>query len=616
MIRKSKTIQSNLFLTYSLIIMIVLVVFVGFFYIWGSNILKSRAFEAIDNLSYSFVEKLDAEIQKMDTVSMNITYSNLVKERFKKYVSGNSMIATNSGSTFQVEPNTFDNSRELVDMLVAINGPSMPVKQIYLYDFSGERFGTGFENRQLNIDVKKMDWYREVIANEGRKFISLPRKDPELSSIIARNKNNYYISLCRLYFDVNSVAQGIVEVKQYYESIFNSINEYNSRNKTNEKILVYDKLGQLIYPIANIEDTNSTFYFNYFSKSSRDNTRLSVTNPLTNDKEMLVYKYSDYTGWLVMIVASESELLSPILSFTKIVFPVAVIILLLALMFSFFAAKKYTNPLAKLRKIIRSMDLQYPSPIVPVELNSGLDELEELNQTFHKMNVKLKDSVDDLLLSQQHEMQSKMLALQSQMNPHFLCNSLATISVMAEESMDEQIVEMCGYISDMLRYISSDSSELVRINTELDYTEKYLACMKFRHGNKLSYTIEFDSDVRDIRIPKLMIQPLVENALKYATRKEPPWTVRIYGYISNNYWQINVEDNGDGFSKEKLDTINAKIQEINKIGLLPSLELEGMGLLNIYIRLRLTYKNQMIFNIAENPSGGAIVTIGGDILGK
>jgi two-component system, sensor histidine kinase YesM len=616
MFRKSKTIQSNLFLTYSLIIVIVLIIFVAFFYIWGSNILKSRAFEAINTLSYSFAEKLDAEIQNMDAVSMNICYSNLVKERFEKYASYVNILDVNNSGSIQDQTNAYDNSKELVDMLVAINGPSMPVQQIYLYDFNGERFGTGFENRQLNVQVSDMYWYREVMANAGRKFITTPHKDPDLSAIIARSRDNYYISLCRLYFNSNSVPQGIVEVKQYYENIFNNIDEFTSRKKTSEKIVVYDKSGELIYPVSNSKDVNTAYYFNYYSKSNQADSRLSVTNPITGNKEMLVYKHSDYTGWLVMIVASEEELLSPIFSFTKMVFPVAVIILFLALMFSFFAARKYTTPIAKLRKIIRSMDLQEPSPEIPAELNSGLNELDELNQAFHKMNVKLKNSVEELLLSQQHEMQSKMLALQSQMNPHFLYNSLATISVMAEEGMEEQIVEMSGYVSDMLRYISADSSQLVEISKELEYTEKYLACMKFRYGKKLSYSIEFSTDVKDVAIPKLMIQPLVENALKYATHKEPPWNIRIHGYISNNYWQINVEDNGNGFDKEKLEAINEKIREIDRKGLLPSLELEGMGLLNIYIRLKLIYKNQMFFSIAENPFGGTIVTIGGDIPGK
>jgi len=262
---------------------------------------------------------------------------------------------------------------------------------------------------------------------------------------------------------------------------------------------------------------------------------------------------------------------------------------------------------------IRTFDLESISTTFPKKLNSGLNEIEDLNQAFQKMNIKMKKSLDDLILSQQQEMQSRMLALQSQMNPHFIYNTMATISAMAEENMNEQIVEMCGNLSDMLRYISSDREPLVKLSTEIEYTEKYLACMKFRHGNKLSYSIEIDEEMKEIRIPKLVIQPLVENALKYGTCQQPPWMIRITGYKTNTYWQINVQDTGPGFDSEKLKYINQNIQDINQSGLMPSLELDGMGLLNIYVRLKLSYKNQVIFQISDSISGGARITIGGSV---
>jgi two-component system sensor histidine kinase YesM len=87
--------------------------------------------------------------------------------------------------------------------------------------------------------------------------------------------------------------------------------------------------------------------------------------------------------------------------------------------------------------------------------------------------------------------------------------------------------------------------------------------------------------------------------------------VRIFGHKTDNYWQITVEDNGTGFDNDKLNAINEKIEEINRNGLIPSLELEGMGLLNIYIRLKLAYKNKMIFQLGNSIDGGAVITIGG-----
>jgi len=606
--KKTKTIQSNLFINYSIIILTVLVVFVAFFYIWVSNLLNTQAVEKIDNLSYSISQQLDVEVQKMDSVSVNVLYSNIVMDRFKKYISDINNVVDIDNSPEISSVDSINNSKDLVDMLIAIIGPNRPVQQMYIYDFNGRMFGTGSDNRQLKNSVMEKYWYNEVIKLDGKKYISLPQKDEELSKFAQQYKNAYFISLCRVYFDNFNVPQGIVEVKQYYNIIFNSISVITHNNISQEQIYVFNKTGEVIYPL----DAN-VYYYKYCNTNSPQKSYLTVINPVTKEKELLKYKYSELTGWITAVVVSENKLLSPVFDFTRIVIWVAVLILLLALLFSFFIAKKITIPIAKLHKAIRTFDLESISSSFPQKLNSGLNEMEELNNAFQKMNVKMKKSLDDLILSQQHEMQARMLALQSQMNPHFLYNTLANISVMAEEAMDDQIIEMCSNVSDMLRYISSDKSPLVKLSAEIEYTEKYLACMKLRYGNKLSYSIEINDEMKDIKIPKLVIQPLVENALKYGTCQEPPWTIRITGYLTNTYWQINIQDNGSGFDPQKLKFINEKIEEINRNGLMPSLELDGMGLLNIYIRLKLSYKNQMTFQISDNISGGAMITIGGSV---
>lgn len=608
--RKLKTIQSNLFFTYSLIIIIVLAIFVSFFYVWVSNVLKSRAYDSIDSLSDSFVEKLDTELRKMDEVSMNILYSNLVLERFKKYAAYG---AGQGGTSEQDRLNAINNSKELVDMLTAINGPSRPVQQIYLYDFNNTRFGTGFDNRQQYYASSEQPWYDEVIGKGGRKVLSLPQKDPELSRTISAKTDIYYLSLFRLYFDKNNVPLGIVEVKQYGSTIFGSLNEYIGKSANLERIFVYDASGRLIYPYQDQPREDTLFYFKNYDENAQSRSFHSVRNPATGEKELLLYKRSEYSNWVIAVAASEKTLLSPVVTFTKLVVLVAFAILILALLFSFIAARKYTTPIARLRKLIRSMDLQEPSAAVVPDLNSGLNELEELNQAFHKMNIKIKNSLDELLLSQQQEMQSRMLALQSQMNPHFLYNTLTTINVMAEENMNGQIMEMCSNVSAMLRYISSSSSQLVSVQTEMEYTEKYVSILKLRYGAKLNYSTNMDDAVLEVNIPKLIIQPLVENALKHGTRGQPPWDIRVLGYVSSGNWQIYVMDNGPGFDEEALQQLNEKIGEIDKSGLLPSLELDGMGLLNIYLRLKLTYKNQMLFSVSENPDGGTVVAVGGSI---
>jgi two-component system sensor histidine kinase YesM len=343
---------------------------------------------------------------------------------------------------------------------------------------------------------------------------------------------------------------------------------------------------------------------------------MRFTNPSTQEKELLSAHRSELTDWTTLMIVSEKQLLEPLASFTRRTVPVALIILMFAIVLSFIAAKRITLSILKIHKLIRSIrlkDLGIGNEAASRELNSGVTELDQLHWSFVKMSVRLKESMDELLLSQSQEIQAKLVALQSQMNPHFLYNTLATISVMAEENMNREIVAMSENMSDFLRYISSERS-YVPLETELLHTEKYLEINQIRHGDKLCYSFEIDERLFLLKVPKLIIQPLVENALKFGTKKEPPWIIRIYGETKGGCWKITVSDNGPGFNEESFKHLFARIREMDETKILPALQLDGMGLLNIYIRLQLSYGEQALFTIAKNAGGGTDVTIGGPIL--
>ena len=149
------------------------------------------------------------------------------------------------------------------------------------------------------------------------------------------------------------------------------------------------------------------------------------------------------------------------------------------------------------------------------------------------------------------------------------------------------------------------------LKTELSHTENYITCMIIRYQDDLSYSIDVPDDMLDVRIPKLCIQLLVENAIKFSTTIKPPWHIRIRGFLENNNYYVSVIDNGPGFDQDSIQDIEEKIRQIDDSGLLPSLEIKGMGLMNIYIRLKILNSNDITFKLENLPDGGASVTIGG-----
>lgn len=609
---KNRNIRSILFSTYSFIIVIVFTVLVAWFYLWASDLLRKNATDSLESMGQSMQDNIDSEFHKLNDVSLNVMYSNLVKNHFQRYLS----LSTDSRSHTTVNvnatgaENSVQNAKELTDILTAAIGPSRPVEQLYLYDFKSKVYGNGFDNGERTYLPQDKPWFDAVLNNAAGKYIALPVPDEEMSRFISSSEKQFSISLFRLFYDNYNTPMGIIEVKQYFNRIFKSAIDFTERNPYQAKVLVYNNANEIIYPTKAEKER----YLPYMSYRGADGTAgdQSFYNQDTGEKALLSLHYSEFTGLSTVIIVSESKLLSPLFTFAKRTVLIALIILLLAILLSFLAAKRITMPIQKIHRSMRAMRLEDlgTERVATPQLNSGLNELDQLYWSFVKMSSRLKQSMDDLLMSQHQELQAKLIALQTQMNPHFLYNTLTTIQVMAQENMNTEIVAMTENMSDFLRYFSADGS-LVALKEEVLHTRKYLEINQIRFGRKLHFDFDIDEQLTELRIPKLIIQPLVENALKFATKHQPPWTISVTGTISASHWQVEVADTGDGFSEESLANLDRKIKEIDKTNVLPLLQLNGMGLLNIYIRMKLMYGNETIFRIVNGR--GATVIIGGTL---
>lgn len=622
MANRFNNIRTILFLTYTLIIVVVFTVLVLWFYSWASGELRRNALDTLAGMGTSVQDQIDSEIQKMNDVSLNVMYSNLVKDQFKRLVEGESDEDAQGGSGSSptlpegpIIPSQRESAKQLADILTAAIGPSRPVEQLYLYDFAGKMYGNGFDNGERTYDPASKAWYEGVVQNPSMKHIGKPVIDSEMAKFVSSREGQYSISLFRVFFDNYNVPIGIVEIKQYYSRIFRSILDQRKLGAYREKVIVYDKQGQIVFPVG--ED--STDYEPYIRLTVRQGENdvsaaasATVRNPASGEDELLSVHYSELTGWTTVLIVSERELLSPLSAFSKKTVLVAFVILLMAIVLSFAAARRIASPIQKIHRAVRNYQLEDAGTgrIASRELNSGLNELDQLHWEFQRMSARVKESMDDLLLAQSQELQSRLVALQSQMNPHFLYNTLATIQVMAEENMNEQIVSLSENMSGFLRYISSDAS-LVTMETELQHTRNYLEINQIRFGSKLAFSFAVDERITQDQIPKLVIQPLVENAIKFVTRTQPDWLIQVVGRLEGDRWIIEVTDNGAGFSEESLQTLADKRREMERMGEIPMLQLNGMGLLNIYIRLRLTYGDSALFQVNNLPSGGASIVIGG-----
>ena len=213
---------------------------------------------------------------------------------------------------------------------------------------------------------------------------------------------------------------------------------------------------------------------------------------------------------------------------------------------------------------------------------------------------------------------SQMTALQAQMDFHFLYNTLTIISIIAEDNEDPQAASMCITLTKMLRYITEDISRDTTLAQELVHTSNYTDLLSVRFGDIIQFHYDLDPALNPVRVPRLIVQPLVENCIKYSRKPQKVLSISIRSWICGNQWYLRITDNGDGFSEAALSALFEKTSQLNLEQENPSLTLNGLGLANIYLRLKLYYRNRFVFRPENDidPDGslrGASVTIGGTI---
>lgn len=268
-------------------------------------------------------------------------------------------------------------------------------------------------------------------------------------------------------------------------------------------------------------------------------------------------------------------------------------------------SKQISRPIHEMCANVQKIDLE--KGIHYEEVATNISELEFLSSSLRNMSTQLGVSLEKIITLKDYETHAKMLALQAQMQPHFLFNTLTTIGTMAEEEGNEKVAAMCMDLTQMFRYIASEDSKGVRMFEEIGHVERYVSVMKERFPKAV---VEIDIPLEELGcvIPKLSIQPLVENAFKYCNRKQP-WICVKGSITEEGRWQVEVWDNGNGFSHEKVEEIMEKCKESMKEEKTLSNQIDGMGLVNVYVRLKLFYGDSMLYQIEE---GTSRILIGGN----
>lgn len=309
---------------------------------------------------------------------------------------------------------------------------------------------------------------------------------------------------------------------------------------------------------------------------------------------------SEITGWTMVGVIYLDEMMSRTDRLRNLFYLMAIVLVGVALMMSVFLTDMVTKPLRKLRETMKVVE--NGNFDVEVEEPDTGDEISDLFRSFRSMILKIRELIDQNTAEQREKRKSELNALQAQINPHFLYNTLDSIIWMAEGGNMKDVVLMTSSLAKLLRKSISNKNEMVTLEEEIEYTRSYLTIQKMRYVDKLEYEIDVEPAVMRMEIVKLIIQPLVENAIYHGIKyKEGKGLIRITGGFADDQVILKVSDNGVGMSEEELSHVfDERVTDTRK---------NGVGVLNVHRRIRLYYGGEYGLSFESGEGKGTCVSI-------
>jgi two-component system, sensor histidine kinase YesM len=605
-VSRRRTVQGSVFLAVSLLLVCVLVSFSLVVYDYASGVARDRFAEALNTLSRSVMTNLDAQVAEMNRLSLTIIYSRVFQGLFARHLA-----LPRNPATAEQRIARLENTEALIEISETILGPNRSAPQANVFDLRGQMIGAGSYSRLIERDVKREPWYAAVMWAGGDRVILPPRMDPllEQTSVIVKDKR--YLSLVRTFRDALLSTQGIVEIEQYCDALFNELDLLNGASGS---FFLFDDAWNQLYPYDGSPVDPAVFR----RLAGQGAARPIVTGVLPGKREPQIFAIaaSRDTGWTLLIGEPSGGLEASVLQYAVRIALLALIAITCSLAASYFIARRLTVPLKALHFEIESLDLGNLKEIGASIHKPDLGEIEELRLAFRDMRLKLNESIQEAVSLRAHEKEAQLVALQSQLNPHFIHNMLQTIGVMAEEGSPGAIQELILNLAGMLRYVSSSEATTATLGTEIEYAESYLAGMRARFGESLDYVIDVRPEIREVVVPRLILQPFIENCFKYGTTARPPWRIEVHGNCVDGRWSIEILDNGPGFPAETLARISERLVLPRQAGGgLSPMSISGMGIVNSFERLRLAFGETAEFEITNRPDGGARIVMGAALSG-
>lgn len=447
------------------------------------------------------------------------------------------------------------------------------------------------------LDIQKQEWFSLALKEVENLHFSRPHIENLFDDPAYRYK--WTISLSRaIEITRNKTPEvGVLLVDMNYSGVEEILAKANMGN-TGEYIYLIDGDGNIIYHprqrliSSGIAEENNAEAAAYFDGVHEEK--------FNGEKRVVVSKSISYTGWkLVNVIPDSSFRLGirgiQLYAILTVSVGIAAIILL-----NLFLSYVIARPIKRLNDSVKEWESGNMNPKIYV---GGTIEVEHLGRTLSRTVRQIRQLMDRIVIEQEEKRKSELDALQSQINPHFLYNTLESIIWMIEGERYKEAVYMVSELSSLFRISLSKGKTIISIEDEVKHARNYMNIQKIRYKNSFTVNFDIQEEILKCCTVKLIIQPLLENAIYYGVEgMDGEGEIYVKGYRKEDDIYIDVIDNGIGIPQESAQLLLTEDNHVHKHG-------SGVGIINVHNRIKLRFGEQYGLEIESEPDEGSTFRI-------
>ncbi len=530
-------------------------------------------------------EKLDGMLSEYDRLSLRIAFNPATQTYLK---SSNSAMTSHKPGVYALEKVITHEQGYLPNDLF-----------IDMLDNHGQFI---FSLSDEENDIAQKVWFQNILSNRG-KLLWTTEGLADLEGVMDRNEIRNGLLGARQVLDYYSTKKiGIMFLVIPMQAVESIIGDSMIHSK--DKIQVIDQFGYIAYS-SELAEIGTRADNNFFASIYLQGKNGKIAKETIDGKQMYVSSYtSNYSKWTSVRYIDIDENLGDLINMQRSILAIGVAGVLVSLIFIYSYSYTLSLPIRHLASRLANIKR---GKLIPYRGNMKSREVSVLYASYNAMIEDLDKTIKDLSYRQIRESEARLLALKAQFQPHFLYNTLNTIYFYAIKEKQNNVSRMVLSLSELLRYSIQPGSEFIRLKDDLEQLNRFIELQYFRYEDKLNIEIEVAEELLDYPVMKLILQPLVENAITHGLEKMKgkPWLIRIQIVKSGDRLHFTIEDNGKGMSPEEM-----------KLALEFQFELDtektmhaGVGLPNLQHRIKLIYGDPYGLVLSASTLGGLKVQL-------